>query len=117
MVALMTIASKLIDKTVIINITIRETVITLFARARCRAIPVGSWMLPRDTFPLNRMPGIEADNPTESATGVLQQQRTWADLQFISLAWEFRNTWRVSSTLAAAHSFAGVVIRSRKVVS
>jgi len=65
----MTIASKLIDKTVIINITNSDAVITLFARVRCRAIPVGSCVLPRDTFPLNRMPGIEADIETESATG------------------------------------------------
>jgi hypothetical protein len=48
----MAIASKLIDNAVIINITISETAITLFARVRCKAIPVDSWMLPRDTFPL-----------------------------------------------------------------
>jgi hypothetical protein len=68
-IALMAIASKLIAKAVIINATISETAITLFARLRCNSIPVGSWLLPRDTFPSNRMPGTEADNEIESATG------------------------------------------------
>jgi len=68
-IALMAIASKLIDKAVIINITISETAITLVARVRCRTIPVGSWLLPRETFPSKRMPGTEADNEIESATG------------------------------------------------
>jgi hypothetical protein len=64
------IASEPIDKQVIINMTIRETAITLSARLTSNSIPVTSWPLLRDTCPTNLIPGVEAVNDIDSGTGV-----------------------------------------------
>src|ERR1700683_2668094 len=112
----MAIASKLIDKAVIINTTISETAITLLARVRCNSIPVGSWLLPRDTFPLNRMPGTEADNEIESATGAFLSSALGltANSSVGCVCWGiFAGIFGVSGRTFRA----GVVIRSRTVVS
>ncbi len=110
------IASRLMDKPVIISITTSETEITLYGRARCRAIPVGSWMLLRDTSPVSRIPGIEADNETESGTGALRSNAVQLTANSSALC---VNSGMLAGSFGDCNctSRAAVVIRSQTVVS
>ena len=61
-IALNTMPSRLIARPIISTIKRMETAITLSARLIWSSIPVTFRLLSRETFPLNLIPGVDAED-------------------------------------------------------